>query len=1085
MKANLYFGQKKHSFSKHLWWWLRNLLILSAPLGAQAPDIKFDCLTLDQGLSQTTVLAIAQDHTGFLWFGTVDGLNQFDGYHFSVFENNPLDSTSLSDDWVLSLFVDRDGVLWVGTLRGELNRFNPTQNSFTRFKLIASEKSAGVNREILSQFPAIFSFLQPTSIKTIFEDHQGTLWLGTTGTGLFTFDRASRQFSACEWFNQKVGDEARNILAFCETQTRDERALWVATFGGGLVKIVNHQIEKIYRPTPENHPGDARITALLPDSLAGAPVIWLGTFGSGLYLFDIQTEQFSSLRPELLPFSGECSDCILALLKEKPDFLWMGTPNHGLWRLHIPHREFAQFGYDPANPFGLGSNTILALCQDRSGIIWIGTDLGHGIHKISPRRLKFQHYSRHASPSTRLSDNVIFALLEDSRRELWVGTFKGGITKFNASRNQVTIFRHRPGDSNSVSDNHIRCLFEDRQGLIWIGTFSGGLDAFDRRTNRFLHFRHNPLDSASLSHNQVRAVFEDHQGRLWVATFGGGLNLLDRTTGRFRHFRHDPADSNSLSDDRVYMLLEPKPGILWMTTFDGGINKFEVVTEKFTRYTSDPTDPNSLNENRVFCLLPDPFLPDIFWAGTSGGGLNRFDSRNETFTHFTQKNGLPNDVVYGILADNLGCLWMSTNKGLAKFDIQTETFTNYDQTDGLQSNEFNSAAYFKSPSGELFFGGINGFNSFFPEKISVNAFVPPVVFRSFKIFDKDQSGLLSQSMEDFPVNLSYKDNFFSFEFAALDFTKPERNQYAYKLEGLNTGWIHCGTRRFVNFTNLDPGNYVFRVKGANSDGIWNHQGTSIQLRISPPVWRTWWFSLTVILVSIISIFILYRYRLRIHIRREVELERVRLFENERVRKMIAADFHDELGQKLTRISLFSEIVKRKLAATSPENLEYVEKISNVAKELSRSTRDFIWTLDPAQDSLYDIAIYLTDFGDEIFDKTGVTFRVDGISRELEQIKLPVKSRRHLTLIFKEAMNNVLKHAQAQNVQFLVALDPPKFIISLRDDGVGCHPAESKSGHGLPNMRHRAAMIESELKIISQNSSGTEIAVLAEIPQTGY
>lgn len=1083
MKANLYFGRKRNLIFGFSGWLLRNLLILSAPLTAQTPEIQFDCLNLDPGLSQTTVLAIAQDQTGFLWFGTVDGLNKFDGYHFSVYENNPLDSTSLSDDWVLSLLVDRDGVLWVGTLRGELNRYEPAQNSFSHFKLNARATSAGVNREILSQFPAIFSFLQPTSIKTIFEDHQGTLWLGTTGAGLFTFDRATRQLSACEWFNQKVGGDGLNILAFCETRFGDEHALWVATFGGGLVKIVNHQIENIYQPVPENHPGVSRITAVLADSLAGAPVIWVGTFGSGLMLFDIQTERFSCLESWSSAYSDQRADYILTLLKAKPDFLWLGTPNHGLWRVQIPRREFTQFGYDPANPSGLGSNTILAFCQDKSGIIWIGTDLGRGIHKVAPHRLKFQHYSRHAPKSTRLSDNVIFALFEDSRRELWVGTFKGGITKFNAPRNQVTIFQYRPDDPNSVSDNHIRCFFEDRQGLVWIGTFSGGLDAFDRRSNRFFHFRHNPLDSASLSHDQVRAVFEDHQQRLWVATFGGGLNLLDRDTGRFRHFRHDPTNPNSLSDDRIYMIIEPEPGILWMTTFDGGINKFEVATEKFTRYVWDPTDPNSLNENRVFCLLRDPFLPEIFWAGTSGGGLNRFDSRDGTFTHFTQKNGLPNDVVYGVLADNFGYLWMSTNKGLARYDWQTGAFTNYDQTDGLQSNEFNSAAYFKSPSGELFFGGINGFNSFFPEKISVNAFVPPVVFTSFKIFDTDHSGVLSGSIS--PVNLSYKDNFFSFEFAALDFTKPERNQYAYKLEGLNTGWIHCGTRRFVNFTNLDPGNYVFRVKGANSDGIWNPLGTSIQLRILPPFWKTWWFLLTVVVISIISVFALYRYRLRIHVRRGVELERVRLFENERVRKMIAADFHDELGQKLTRISLFSEIVKRKLAVTSPENLEYVEKISNVATELSRSTRDFIWTLDPAQDSLYDIAIYLKDFGDEIFDKTGVTFRVDGISRELEQVKLPVKWRRHLTLIFKEAMNNVLKHAQAQNVQFLVALDTPKFRISLKDDGIGCHAGEKNSGHGLPNMRHRATVIESELKIITQNSSGTVIELLGEIPQTGY
>jgi ligand-binding sensor domain-containing protein/two-component sensor histidine kinase len=1085
VKANVSFGEKKPPFSDAFGRLVCWLFVLVGQVAAQQSDVKFDCLTLDQGLSQTTVLAIAQDQTGYLWFGTVDGLNKFDGYNFTIYENNPLDPNSISDDWILSLLVDREDVLWVGTLRGVLNRFDPGADSFEHFRPEPGAIRAEADRQMLSELPAIFSFLQPGSIKTIFEDRQGTLWLGTSGAGLFTFDRSTQQISACDWYNDSASRAGRNILAVCETQTREETALWVATFGGGLIKIVNQKIVKIFLPGPENNLSDHRITTLLADSLAGAPVIWVGTVGGGLNRFEIQTERFTVFRHDPRHPSGLSEDFILTILKNDPDFLWIGTPNRGLNRLQISRREFTHFQYDPANPAGLGSNTILSLCQDHTGIIWIGTDLGNGIYKVAHRRVKFQRYSRQLPEAASLSDHVIFALFEDSKQELWVGTFKGGITKFNARRDQVTLYQHRPDDPNSLSDNHIRCFFEDRQGTMWIGTFAGGLDAFNARTRRFTHHRHRPDDSTSMSTNQVRAIFEDHQGRMWVATFGGGLDLFDRKSGKFRHFRHDPTNANSLSDDRVYTIIEPNPGVLWLTAFDGGIVKFEVATEKFTRYQRDPAKLNSLNENRVFCLLPDPNLPDVFWAGTSGGGLNRFDTRTASVTHFTQKDGLPNNVVYGVLADDQGCLWMSTNKGLAKFDLQTQAFTNYDQTDGLQSNEFNSGAFFKSARGELFFGGINGFNSFFPEQIRVNSQPPPVVITSFKIFDKDKSDLLPRLSETQPVNLSYKDNFFSFEFAALDFTKLSKNQYAYQLEGLSATWIPCGTRRFVNFTNLDPGDYIFRVKGANSDGIWNNQGTFIKLKITPPVWKTWWFYLGVVATTFVSIFGLYRYRLRIHVKREVELERVRLFENERVRKMVAADFHDELGQKLTRISLFSEIVKRKLAATSPENLEYMEKISGVATELSRSTRDFIWTLDPAQDSLYDIAIYLKDFGDEIFDKTGVTFRVAGISRELEGIKLPVKWRRHLTLIFKEAMNNVLKHARARNVLFVVALEMPKVKISLQDDGIGCHPAETSSGRGLPNMRHRATVIESELQIISQNSSGTVIELVSEIPQKGY
>lgn len=1075
----------QRNFSRKMRWLLSIFLILPIPLSARQPEVKFDCLTLEQGLSQTTVLAIAQDQTGFLWFGTVDGLNRFDGYDFTVYENNPLDITSISDDWILSLLVTRDGTLWAGTLRGELNRFHPADGSFTHYDLKPVAEKTNVDRNLLEQLPAIFSFLQASSIKTIFEDHDSTIWLGTFGAGLFTFDRAGGQINTCNWYNNSLVDDCQNIMSICETHNENGHVLWIGTFGGGLIKITDRKIAKIYRANQQNSVSDNRICALTVDSLAGEPGIWVGTLGGGLNLFEFQKEKFTHFRHDSRKSTSIAEDRILAVIRNEPDYLWLGTQNCGLDRLQISRREFTHFQHDPTKPTSLASNTILSLCKDQTGILWIGTDLGHGIHKVDQRRLKFRHIAQHQPQNASLSDNVIFSIYEDSNRELWIGTFKGGVTKFNAQRNKVVNYRHDPTNPNSISDDHIRCFFEDREGIMWIGTFSGGLNRFNPRTQRFTCFRHHPDDPTSISSNQVRAIFEDYLGRMWIGTFGGGLNLFNRESGKFRHFRHDRSNRNSLSDDRIYTILEQPNGVLWLSTFDGGIVKFEVGPERFTRYLRAPLKPNSLNENRVFCLLPDPHLPEVLWAGTSGGGLNRFDTHAEKFTCYTQKNGLPNDVVYGILSDDEGCLWMSTNKGIAKFDPATESFTNYDQTDGLQSNEFNSGAFFRSNRGELFFGGINGFNCFFPENININEHVPPVVITSFKIFDTDQSELLPATTKTKQINLSYKDNFFSFEFSALDFTRLGKNQYIYQLEGLNDNWIHCGTRRFVNFTNLDPGDYVFHVKGANSDGIWNEEGARVKLKIIPPFWETWWFYLSAVWITFVSIFGLYRYRLRINVKREVELERVRLFENERVRKMIAADFHDELGQKLTRISLFSEILKRKLSAAAPENLDYIEKISGVATELSRSTRDFIWTLDPGQDSLYDIALYLKDFGDEIFDKTGITFRVDGISRTLEKTKLPVKSRRHLTLIIKEAMNNILKHAQARNVLFRIQVETSGFKISVQDDGIGYEQKTPSSGRGLSNMQQRATLIESELHIISKIGNGTTIEVVCEIPQTGY
>jgi signal transduction histidine kinase/streptogramin lyase len=589
---------------------------------------------------------------------------------------------------------------------------------------------------------------------------------------------------------------------------------------------------------------------------------------------------------------------------------------------------------------------------------------------------------------------------------------------------------------------------------------------------------------------------EDQYGQLWIGT-SAGLSKFDRFTERFTQYRHDMNNPHSLSHNEVWAIYEDSYSqgkTLWIGTRAGGLNKFDRKNEQFVRYIRDFDDPFSLNNPAILSIYQD--RAGNLWFGTYSGGLNKFNRETEQFTFFTERDGLANNMIFGILEDKKGNLWLSTNKGISKFNPSKKSFRNYDVYDGLQANEFNPGAYCLRRDGEMFFGGVNGINSFFPDSVKDNTYLPPVVITSFSIFDTPNPQILNRAIfKNEPVRLSYRENFITIEFAALDYSNPRKNHYAYMLEGVNEGWIDCGTRRFASFTNLEPGDYLFRVKGSNNDGLWNQEGTFIRIIITPPFWKTWWFYLIAGAVVVVTIISLHGYRLRHKIKRLMELEQVRTQENERVRAKAAHDFHDELGHRLTKINLFSELAKRNVSNSSAEIVDYLNRIGETAKGLSGGMRDFIWTLDPEKDTLYEVAIRLKDFGDELFDKSGIAFRLEGLSREMENVRLSMDWRRHITLIFKEAMNNVLKHSRGQNATLRVKLERNYLVITLEDDGKGLPESlisESQHGsieidspgNGLNNMQFRAQKIQGGINFLTNGSKGTIVKFSGEIPHIG-
>lgn len=844
---------------------LLTLLILGCletQVSAQSVDISFQRISLQQGLSQSIVSSMVQDSRGFMWICTEDGLNVYNGYEFNVIRSDPEKPKSLSYNQTTTIYEDRKGNLWIGTFNGGLNKHDPYTEEFTCYLHDSNDPNS----------------LSNNIVRAIYEDKDGNLWIGTDNGLNQLIERTTEDGRSITAFIHYVHDpEDPNSLSHNLVRTiyKDHKGtLWIGT-EGGLNKLVQKSRENekstvmfnhyLNDPQDHNSLSHNRIRAIFEDHKAN---LWIGTDNglNKLVLADNENTKPIFIRYQNLPsdpYSLSHNE-VYAIYEDQSGVLWIGTNGGGLNRFDQNTQHFVRYQNDPMDLNSLSYDEVRSIYEDRSGILWIGT-YGGGVNKINPRTKHFLHYKPDPNDPNSLNEEIVWCIYEDQHNILWIGTNGGGLNRFDQEKNWFTHYLHDPDDPKSLSSDIVRLVLEDRSGTLWIGTQGGGLNRFDPVTENFTRFQRNSDELTSLSHNNIRVLYEDRSGTLWIGTRGGGLNKLVPSTNpsvlpTFIHYRHNPQNPHSLSNDFIRVIFEDLSGSFWIGTLGGGLNKFDRETETFTHYRADPDNPNSLNSDFIFSMYEDK--SGILWVGTWGGGLNRFDPAKQIFTHYTEEEGLPNNSIYGILEDKQGYLWFSTNNGLSKFNPKTEIFKNYTVTDGLQSNEFNGGSFFKNSSGKMFFGGINGFNTFYPEDIKDNPQIPQVVITAFQKmnqevrFDKPIS-----EIEE--LRLSYKDYIFSFEFAALDYTAPEKNQYAYKMEGLDKDWIYTdASKRYVSYTTLAPGKYVFRVKGSNNDGVWNEKGASINITIYPPFWKTWWFRAIISILLVGLVFFLYLRRLK-------------------------------------------------------------------------------------------------------------------------------------------------------------------------------------------------------------------------------
>lgn len=1000
-------------------------LFYNAGLFAQDPQLIFSRLTVQDGLSHNKVNCILQDKRGFVWLGTEDGLNRFDGKYFTLFRNTPGNTATISGNIITSLLEDEEGVLWIATADAGLTRYDhrlPAAKQFRQYR--------HTPRDTLS--------IPINIINAITQDRAGYIWLATGGNRVLRFNKQT------EIFEEPVKEGTRNALSLV-IDNRD--TMWVGRQGGGMLKVnildLKYNMDRRYSDLYADLP-HASVSSLYKDKQGN---IWFGSWDKVLYRFDMKLKQEQA-------FTSPADD-ILSFAEDTAGFIWMGGKNNGLFIYDPQKNHFTNLRYDPALEGTIADDRINCIYIGKDGMVWLGTNRGVSIYNPSQQPFSQQFLDKNGK------DLKIYDL-QSVNGDLWAGTSEGLYIRAKGT----TAFRHVPlqykGHPLAVSK-----IFRDDDGTLYLGT-NFTLFICDPKTFSLSLLPntekdpviYNIIDSRIVS--IIKDVIAGHPV-LIIVPYGHFIAYYDFVTHRWTS-REDTSVNIirrfNLSDHLIRKLYKTSRGNIWMATGKVGLGEWK--KDSFPRLKYYSSEVSTLSNNNVYDIMEDP--TGKLWISTYGGGLNHFDPVTDTFSHITASSNL----LEGLQLDGWQNIWMVSNGNLHKYDPYIETYSSYQLPD-LEKSGGVSGSIFKDTDGQMYVAGNNYLIAFRPERVREERKYPRVFFTDFLVFNSS----FSERLKEKEIRLPHNENYFTFTFSAPEFMQ-RNTTYAYMLEGFDKDWIEAGDRNYASYSNLDGGYYILKVKASNSKGNWGNEYTAIRIHIIPPFWKAWWFFVLCVVAIAASVYAVYRYRIN------------ELLDRQAIRNKIAQDLHDNVGSTLSSIGVYSEVAQIYLQQQKNNDLKStLEKIRDACGEMISELSDTVWTINPRNDHMSTILQRMDSFARPLLKAQGVDFHMK-FDIDITQLNLEMTKRKNFYLIFKEAVSNAHKYAQCRNLWVEVKEGQHTLQLVVRDDGQGfdagrVKTANTLSGNGLQNMQRRAREMKGECVISSIPGEGTTLTLRFPIP----
>lgn len=808
-------------------------------------SVRITRITDERGVTPSATFAIVKDAMGFMWFGTIDGLYRYDGHSYKIFRNQKDNRNSLTNNNIRTLCLAKDGLIWIGTQGGGLDCFNPQSETFTNYSTIGGALSGN-------------------SIWKVFEDSNGNIWVGISGKGVDCFNPKTKAVKSYLISN----DEASDLFEIRAIEEDRNGNIWVGTGGHGIY-IINPLTGVMERIThSEDGLSDNGVFDIYQDREGE---IWISTFGNGIDCYDVNNRSFAHFKHNPNEINSLTSNLTYRIIESKQGGIWIAT-EYGLCHLDSKKSEFTSFVRDNCNPNSLSDNRIRAIFLDEFNTLWIGNETG--VNKLIVQD-RFDLYQNTPSNANSLNSGIVRSILEDHDGKLWIGLIDKGLAVLDRKADRYAFYEAPSKKKGGLTGNHITALFQDSRNTIWLGEWDSGLLRYHPESDSFEHVLRWGANQNGLLDNRIQLIRECKPGILWIGT-EGGLNRYDIDKQELIAFVHKPGDPNSLNATGIQSnaFVQDSAGNVWVGMWAGGFNKIEFsdLTQRhatFKGWKNSIENKEALSSDNVISLHLSK--NNILWIGTFGGGLMKFDTKTEKFTHYTTDRGLPNNVIYSIIEDKQGNLWMSTDKGISSFDPNTEMFVNFDRMDGLQDNHFFWGSSYQSASGEIFMGGINGFNGFFPEMVS--SFQVPVnpVITSLKASDRVVGVNFSNTHND-TIFLSYTDNFLTFEFASLNYIEPHKDFIRYRMDGVDADWNYLENRKYTTYTDLSPGTYIFRLNVSTNLSRWTNSDLLLTLIIIPPWYKTIWALTLFVLLGVLLIWGMYYLRVQMYNLQQKRLE---------------------------------------------------------------------------------------------------------------------------------------------------------------------------------------------------------------------